>query len=346
MARSGRSGQKSGARRVTLGILIFGALALIVAQSAPQIANFFVPTRTTISDRIGAPSDTSIWAQVSGQADRERRIKELENEVRDLARYKAAAISMAERMETYERILNLMGEPPERGVTARITTVIDGPFAQTVLANAGSRQGVVPGAVAMNEGGLVGRVIQLGERSSRILLVSNYQSQLPVLGEVSGVRAILQGKDRDRGVLKDLPEEADFIEGERILSSGEGGAYPRGLVVGTVSKQGSEWVVRLAMREHSSGYVRMIAPPDIVEPVPESELPPEPVIAEETKTPPAAAARPAPQPRRPAVTQTPVVAAASEPASAPDTAQTSTVQTSEEDPNSVGLPAAPQQGGE
>ena len=201
MARSGRSSQKSGARRVTLGILLFGAFALIVAQSAPQISQFFVPARTTISDRIGAPADTSFWAQISGQSERERRIRELENEVRDLARYKAAAISMAERMEAYESILNLMGEPPERGVTARITTVVDGPFAQTVLANAGRLQGVAPGAIAMNEGGVVGRVTQLGDRSSRILLISNYQSQLPALGEVSGVRAVMQGKDRDRGVL-------------------------------------------------------------------------------------------------------------------------------------------------
>ncbi|HAY05925.1 MAG TPA: hypothetical protein DCY26_04630 [Hyphomonas sp.] len=273
--RSGRSSQKSGARRVTLGILIFGALALIVAQTAPQISSFFVPARTTVSDRIGAPADTSLWAHISGQADRERRIKELENEVRDLSRYKAAAISMAERMEAYENILNLMGEPPERGVTARVTTVVDGPFAQTVLANAGRMQGVEPGAVALNEGGLVGRVTQLGDRSSRILLVSNYRSQLPVLGEVSGLRAIMQGKDRDRGVLKDMPEDSDFIEGERILSSGEGGAFPRGLVVGTVTRSGNEWLVRLAMREHSSGYVRMIAPPVIPEPMPE---PPPPAV--------------------------------------------------------------------
>lgn len=275
MARSGRSSQKSGARRVTLGILLFAALALIVAQSAPQISNFFVPTRTTISDRIGAPADTSLWARISGQSEREQRIRELENEVRDLARYKAAAISMAERMEAYETILNLMGEPPERGVTARITTVVDGPFAQTVLANAGRMQGVEPGALALNEGGLVGRVTQLGQRSSRILLVSNYQSQIPTLGEVSGVRAIMQGKDRDRGVLKDLPESSEFIEGERILTSGEGGAFPRGLVVGTVTKQGNDWIVKLSMREHASGYVRMIAPPVILEPLPESELPAE-----------------------------------------------------------------------
>ena len=86
------------------------------------------------------------------------------------------------------------------------------------------------------------------------------------------MRAILQGKDRDRGVLRDLPEAADFIEGERILSSGEGGAFPRGLVVGTVTKQGADWIVKLAMRDHASGYVRMIAPPEIVEPLPEPEI--------------------------------------------------------------------------
>jgi rod shape-determining protein MreC len=333
MVRSGRSSQKSGARRVTLGILIFGALALIVAQSAPQISNFFVPARTTISDRIGAPADTSLWAQISGQAGREQRIRELENEVRDLARYKAAAISMAERMEAYENILNLMGEPPERGVTARVTTVVDGPFAQTVLANAGSLQGVVPGAVALNEGGLVGRVIQLGDRSSRILLVSNYQSQLPVLGEVSGVRAIMQGKDRDRGVLKDLPEVSDFIEGERVLSSGEGGAFPRGLVAGTVTKQGSEWLVKLAMRDHASGYVRMIVPPEIVEPLPESEVPE--VVPPETGAPaPAARAVPA----RQAATE-PVAAAVAEPVPA-------AAQASEADPPVIRLTPTPTQGGE
>jgi rod shape-determining protein MreC len=333
MARSGRSSQKSGARRVTLGILIFGALALILAQSAPQISNFFVPARTTISDRIGAPADTSLWAQISGQAGREQRIKELENEVRDLARYKAAAISMAERMEAYENILNLMGEPPEKGVTARVTTVVDGPFAQTVLANAGSLQGVVPGAVALNEGGLVGRVIQLGDRSSRILLVSNYQSQLPVLGEVSGVRAIMQGKDRDRGVLKDLPEVSDFIEGERVLSSGEGGAFPRGLVAGTVTKQGSEWLVKLAMRDHASGYVRMIVPPEIVEPLPESEVP-EVVPPETGAAAPAARAVPA----RQAATE-PVAAAVAEPVPA-------AAQASEPDPPVIRLTPTPTQGGE
>ncbi|MFN4024084.1 MAG: rod shape-determining protein MreC [Hyphomonas sp.] len=297
MAGFGRSGQKSaarGARRLVLGVFIAVAFALVVAQSAPQISNVFVPARTTVSDRLRAPAEISLWARITGQAERERRIRELENEVRDLARYKAAAISMADRLEAYERILNLMGEPPERGVTARVITEVDGPFSQTLLANAGRLQGVEPGAVAVNEGGLMGRVVHLGDRSSRILLVSDYSSRLPVLGEVSGVRAIMYGQDREYGRLGDLPEDSNFIEGERILTSGDGGAYPRGLVVGTARRDSSGWRARLAMREQPGGYVRMIQPPVIPKPVPElppapapEADPPQPVPAAVAPTPPA-----------------------------------------------------------
>lgn len=274
MPRFGSSGQRTaarGARRLALGVLTAAALALLVAQSAPQIAEFFVPVRTTVGDRLNAPSEVGLWARITGQAERERRIRALENEVRDLARYKAAAISMADRLEAYERILNLMGEPPEKGVTARVTTEVDGPFSQTLLANAGRLQGVEPGAIAVNEGGLVGRVIHLGERSSRILLVSDYSSRLPVLGEVSGVRAIMYGQDRESGRLSDLPELADFIPGERILTSGDGGAFPRGLVVGVAASEAGSWRVRLAMRDAAGGYVRMIQPPVIPEPLPDPD---------------------------------------------------------------------------
>jgi len=270
MARLGRSGTKSQKRspkRLILGVFIFAAAALVLAQSAPQIGSMFNPVRTTVGDQFGGNEGMNVWAWATGQAKRERRIKELEAEVRNLSRYKAAAISMAERLEAYEEILNLMGEPPARGVTARVTAENDGPFAQTILANAGRAQGVEPGAVALNEGGLVGRVIQLGEYSSRILLITDFNSRVPVMGEVSGVRAILYGGRDGLGSLTDLPERDEFVEGERILTSAEGGAFPRGLVVGEVRKSGDDWRVKFSMAERDGGYVQMIPPPEIVKPM-------------------------------------------------------------------------------
>jgi rod shape-determining protein MreC len=276
MARLSRSGQKTGkrsAKRLILFVLIFGAAALVVSQSAPQIRSVFDPVRTTAGDRLGGGNDISLWARMSGQVARERRIRDLEAEVRELSRYKAAAISMAERLEAYENILNLVGEPPVRGVTARVTAESDGPFSQTLLANAGRSQGVEPGAIAVNEGGLVGRVIQLGEHSARVLLVTDFNSRVPVMGEVSGVRAILYGGRDGMGSLTDLPERSEFIEGERILTSAEGGAFPRGLVVGEALRSGDDWRVRFAMAERDGGYVQMVPPPVIEIPEPIEDIP-------------------------------------------------------------------------
>ena len=111
MARLGRSGSKSQKRspkRLILGVFIFGAIALVLAQSAPQIRTLFNPVRTTVGDQLGGNEGFNAWAWVTGQAKRERRIKELEAEVRNLSRYKAAAISMADLVPARKE-LNIWG---------------------------------------------------------------------------------------------------------------------------------------------------------------------------------------------------------------------------------------------
>jgi rod shape-determining protein MreC len=306
---SSKSGRRSNRGAVILGVFVFAMVGALIAQTAPQVRQILNPVRTTLGDRLGQDEEIGLWARVTGQAARERRVRELEREVRDLARYKSAAISMAERLEAYEDILNLVGEPPVRGVTARVTAESDGPFALTLLANAGRAQGVEAGSVAVNEGGLVGRVILLGQRSSRILLVTDYNSRVPVVGEVSGLRGILRGGNNGLGVLVDLPEVADFAEGERVLTSGEGGAFPRGLVVGEARKISDEWRVRYGMNTGRGGYVQIVPPPLIEKPLPVADLPrvPGQTAPPVAFTPPARptiaasapAAIPAPRPRAP-----------------------------------------------
>lgn len=283
MRRLGRTQQNQSRRSVrgyVLVALVIGFLGFMVAQGAPQISGAFDPVRTAAGDRLAGGEQRGLLARLSPITPKSERIRELEAEVRELSRYKATAISMAERLEAYEDILNLMGEPPARGITARVTAENDGPFAQTLLANAGRSQGVEAGAIAINEGGLVGRVIQLGDRSSRILLVTDFNSRIPVMGEVSGVRAILFGGRDGVGSITDMPERDSFVDGERILTSAEGGAFPRGLVVGTALADGKSWRVEFAMAKREGGYVQLIPPPAIPKPV-EIELdaePPEPTV--------------------------------------------------------------------
>jgi rod shape-determining protein MreC len=272
-----KSGKRP-ARRLFYGVLLALAVALLIVQSAPGIAAYFAPARTTAGDiivgggQVAGSQGPGLIAHLTGQADNEKRIRELEAKVRELSRYELAARSMAQRLEAYEAMLNALGEPPRKGVTARIVAEPAGPFFKTLLANAGRAQGVRIDYVAVNEGGLVGRVIEVGETSSRILMVSDYNSRIPVLGETSGVRAILFG-DRDgaAGLLDDRPERDPFLTGERALTSGEGGVFPRGLTVGEVyageDKAGQTvWRVRFSMAETRGGFVRLIPPARIPTP--------------------------------------------------------------------------------
>ena len=267
--QTGPKRQSRPMRALGFGILMAVGLGLVLVQSAPSIDRWFNPVRTSASDQLASGNGIGWLPRITGQTSRNEKIKALEAEIRDLERWRAAAITMAERMEAYETILNVQGEPPVRGVTARIVAESDGPFSHTLLANAGQVHGVEQGFVAVNEGGLVGRVIQLGARSSRILEVTDFNSRVPVLGEQSGVRAIMYGGRNEHGALEDLPEDDQFIIGERILTSGEGGAYPRGVVAGYAVRRGQDWQIEFAKNRGRVGFVRLI--PERAIPKPEND---------------------------------------------------------------------------
>lgn len=306
MARTTRTvAHKRPARRLFFGVLIALSLALLIVQSAPGVAAFFSPARMTAGDVIVSGGQSinrprpGLIAHITGQAKNEARIRQLESRVRELSQYELVARSMAQRLEAYESMLNVLGEPPHKGVTARVVAEPAGPFYETMLANAGRAQGVRTDYIAVNEGGLVGRVIEIGETSSRILLVTDYNSRIPVFGEKSGVRAILFGDRDGDGVLDDRPENDPFQPGERVLTSGEGGVFPRGLTVGRVfsrqARNGTKrWMVHFSLAETRGGFVRLIPPAHIPTPeeapvsseenLAESRISEEPAVSGEAET--------------------------------------------------------------
>lgn len=245
-------------RRYGFFVAVAGLLALLLLQTSPRLSQGVEPVRTAASDQLFHVTRPSLIDRISGASAKERRILELEARVRELAQYKALALTMAERLEVYEDILNMQGEPGGAEVTARIMAETNGPFAEALLANAGATNGVLEGYFAENDRGLVGRVVQVGQRSSRILKITDFNSRVPVMGEASGLRAIMYGGRDGLGRLTDLPEQGEFLPNERILTSGEGGLFPRGVVIGHVrDAEGKEIRVDLAMLNGQLSYVRL-----------------------------------------------------------------------------------------
>ncbi|MDX2276385.1 MAG: rod shape-determining protein MreC [Hyphomonadaceae bacterium] len=216
------------------------------------------------------------------------RIEQLERENRDLQAWRELAERLAERNARYEELLRM---PPEsfgqgadisRSIAAQLVLDSGGPFMRTLVANAGSDHGVGIGYIAVNENGLVGRVVSVGRRSSRVLMLDDYNSRIPVMGEASRVRAVLAGQATRPPDLYTSPFQMqsprlDFIvgaqslrEGERMLTSGDGGLYPRGIPVGVARRGGDgQWRVALSASARAIDFVRLI--PFVGAPAPEDE---------------------------------------------------------------------------
>lgn len=120
-------------------------------------------------------------------------------------------------------------------ITARVIADAGGTFAHSLVLSAGSRSGVRKGQAVISGDGLVGRVHGVGPNSSRVLLITDLNSRIPVMIEETRVRAILAGNNSTRTSLIHLPPGATASPGDRVITSGHGGAFPWGLPVGVVA---------------------------------------------------------------------------------------------------------------
>jgi len=124
--------------------------------------------------------------------------------------------------------------PQASYVSARVIADTGGAFAHSVLLNIGHQPGVDKGHAVVTGVGLIGRVESVGSRATRVLLISDLNSRIPVLIEATRTRAILAGNNSSRPRLIHLASGATVSPGDRIVTSGHGGVFPVGLPVGLV----------------------------------------------------------------------------------------------------------------
>jgi rod shape-determining protein MreC len=185
--------------------------------------------------------------------------RQLKTELKEMRQWRDVAIALKNENERYRTLLGLKTDPPIPMAAARIVTDSRGPFANTRLANAGSERGVKAGNPVMSENGLVGRVIGVTEGVSRVLLLTDIASRTPVMIDRTNARAILTGDGGPNPRLDYLRGRDPLREGDRVLTSGDGGVLPRGLPVGTAVKGlDGRWRVVLASDRAPIDFVRIL----------------------------------------------------------------------------------------
>lgn len=185
--------------------------------------------------------------------------RRLKADLKEMRQWRDVAIALRDTNERYRTLLGLKTDPPIPMVAARVVTDSRGPFANTRLANAGREKGVKEGHPVMSENGLVGRVIGVTNGVSRILLLTDIASRTPVMIDRTNARAILTGDGGPNPRLDYLRGQDPVKEGDRILTSGDGGVIPRGLPVGfAVKGLDGRWRVVLSADRAPVDFVRIL----------------------------------------------------------------------------------------
>ncbi len=203
---------------------------------------------------------------------------ELKAELREMKQWRDTAIALRDENARFRNLLGLKTDPPIAMVAARVVTDSRGPFADTRLANAGRERGVKVGNPVMSENGLVGRVIGVTEGASRVLLLTDIASRTPVMIGRTNARAILTGDGGPNPRLDYLRGRDPIRDGDRLLTSGDGGVVPRGLPVGTAVKGlDGRWRVVLASDRAPIDFVRILLFEDFTQVINQQELSQTPV---------------------------------------------------------------------
>lgn len=229
------------AGRLTVALLLTLSFALVILSKTDSdlvrtlrasVTSVMTPLLDVAARPLDAAGAAGDWAGeiVNMRAENLR----LKSENAQLQRWQL----VAKQMEAENRSLHaLMKFAKGTGLsysTARVVTDAAGPFARTGLINAGSVDGIAKHEAVMNEQGLIGRVVEVNENDARILLITDINSRLPVMGEATREKAILAGNNSAQPQLNYLADDSKITLGERIITAGDGKLVPPGLPVGTV----------------------------------------------------------------------------------------------------------------
>jgi len=252
--------------RLMLGALVVMLLGLFLLWriDSPRVERL----RMEITDRV-IPNFSAITAPVTAAVNILRSARsytriyqqnqELRRELQQMKAWKEAALQREQENARLLDLNNVRLDPKFTKITGVVLADSGSPFRQTVLLNVGRRDGIVDGWAAIDGIGLVGRIAGVGERTSRVILLTDTSSRIAVSIESNGQRAMIVGDNTSRPPLEFLETPETVRPGDRVVTSGDGGVFPSGLLVGQVTQtQSGRLRVRLAADMQRLEFLRVV----------------------------------------------------------------------------------------
>lgn len=240
------------------GLMMLGkADVVVVERFRAQVTDAVAPLLDAVSRPVSTVND--IVAEGRELMNLRAENARLRRERDRLLQWEAAGRRLEAENRTLQKLLNFVPYEARGFISARVIADSGGAFAHSLVLNAGRDDNVRRGQAVVSGDGLIGRVVGVGSRSARVLLLTDLNSRIPVITERSRIRAVLAGNNSSQPVLDHLPPNDIVTPGERVVTSGHGGVFPPGLPVGLiVSVSDSGVIVQPLVATDRLEYVRVI----------------------------------------------------------------------------------------
>lgn len=223
--------------------------AAIIDQVVPSFDWAMVP----ITGTANLISDFQSYQQLRAQN------QDLRRELQQMKAWREAALQLEQENAKLLDLNNVSLDPRLTFVTGVVIADSGSPFRQSVLVNVGARDGIINGWPTMDGIGLVGRIAGVGRETSRVMLLTDTSSRIPVTIQPSGQKAILAGDNTLNPPLEFLEDTALVRPGDRVVSSGDGGVFPADLLVGQLALGTDDRLrVRLAADYQRLEFLRVL----------------------------------------------------------------------------------------
>lgn len=253
-------------KRLLLGVLLLCLLGIFLLWriDSPRVERF----RAQVVDTV-VPNFDGAMAPVTGMVNIMRDFqsyerlydqnRELRRELQQMTQWKEAALQLEQENARLLDLNNVRLDPRMTFITGVVRADSGSPFRQSVLLNVGARDGIKDGWAAMDGLGLVGRISGVGDNSARVILLTDTSSRIPVTVQPSGQTALVLG-DNTAAPPVDFIENAGSVRpGDRVITSGDGGVFPPGLLVGQIALDpGGRMRLRLAADYERLEFLRVL----------------------------------------------------------------------------------------
>ncbi|TLM68849.1 MAG: rod shape-determining protein MreC [Deltaproteobacteria bacterium] len=158
---------------------------------------------------------------------------DLDAESRRLRAEMAGIEELKRENDRLRRLLGFVEEHPRRSVAARVIAEDASSWFRTIEIDRGYEDGVTEGLSVVDAAGLVGRVVRSTAHAAQVLLITDASSAVAVLVQDERIRGVCRGQGGTLALDFALVQDAIQV-GDGVITSGLGGVFPKGLVVGYV----------------------------------------------------------------------------------------------------------------